>query len=67
ERVIASLSTWLNKLSDEGAVLRPDLDQVPALAVEREAHWRRIVTADFLSSDEKRKLLGLPAQEGADD
>ena len=40
--------------------LRPDLDQVPALAPEREAQWRRVADAAFLSDAEKRALLGLP-------
>jgi len=39
---------------------------VPALAAEREAQWRRIAEAGFLSDDEKRSLLGLPPRpEGA--
>jgi phage portal protein BeeE len=37
-----------------------DEDNVPALADEREALWRRIATAEFLSDGEKRRLLGLP-------
>ena len=38
-----------------------DLDQVPALATERDAQWNRVSTADFLTQAEKRALLGLPA------
>ncbi|MEH6776189.1 MAG: phage portal protein, partial [Cereibacter changlensis] len=41
-------------------VLRPDLDQVPALAAERDQQWMRVGTADFLTVAEKRALLGLP-------
>ena len=38
---------------------------MPALAEEREALWRRISPASFLSDAEKRALLGLPKiQEG---
>jgi phage portal protein BeeE len=40
--------------------LRPDLDQIPALAVERDQQWARVGAADFLTSAEKRALLGLP-------
>ncbi len=40
--------------------LRPDLDQVPALAVERDQQWARVGAADFLTMAEKRRLLGLP-------
>ena len=59
-RVTAALSAWLAMATGEEIELRPDLDQVPALAAERDAQWRRVVEADFLTSAEKRRLLGLP-------
>ncbi|MDK3019278.1 phage portal protein [Pseudodonghicola flavimaris] len=59
-RVVAALSDWLMRHCGETAELRPDLDQVPALAAEREAQWNRVLKADFLSEAEKRALLGLP-------
>ncbi len=59
-RVLASVSGWLAGFSGEGVQLSPDLDGVPALAVEREAQWRRVSEAEFLSSAEKRAILGLP-------
>ncbi|MEM9250083.1 MAG: phage portal protein, partial [Pseudomonadota bacterium] len=62
-RVLAALSHWLARFDESAAVeLKPDLDQVPALGPEREAAWRRIAGADFLSASEKRALLGLPAE-----
>ena len=57
-KVTGALSQWLPGMG--GTRLKPDLDGVPALALEREAHWRRVAEADFLSEDEKRALLGLP-------
>jgi phage portal protein BeeE len=48
-------------MSGEALDLAPDLDQVPALAAERDAQWARVSAADFLSEAEKRSLLGLPA------
>lgn len=42
-----------------GLVIAPDLDAVPALSDERAALWERVATADFLSADEKKALLGL--------
>ena len=60
-RVLAALSDWLQDFTGENVSLRPDLDQVPALAAEREAQWRRVSGADFLTDAEKRVLLGLPA------
>jgi len=60
-RVAAALSDWLSGFTGEDLVLKPDLDQVPALAAERDAQWARVANADFLTDAEKRALLGLPA------
>ncbi|UWR06018.1 phage portal protein [Ruegeria sp. B32] len=60
-RVAAALSGWLSGFTGEDLVLKPDLDQVPALAAERDAQWARVANADFLTDAEKRALLGLPA------
>ncbi|WP_170599498.1 phage portal protein [Ruegeria arenilitoris] len=60
-RVAAALSDWLSDFIGEDLVLKPDLDQVPALAAERDAQWARVANADFLTDAEKRALLGLPA------
>ena len=59
-KVTASLSHWLAGFTGEMLELRPDLDQVPALAVERDQHWARVGAADFLTAGEKRAALGLP-------
>lgn len=40
-----------------------DLDRVPALAEDRERLWAQVSSADFLSSAEKRALLGLNPEE----
>ena len=66
-RVVASLAEWLSRFTGEVLDLHPDLDQVPALAVERELQWRRVSEAGFLSDAEKRVLLGLPARPMAND
>ena len=60
-RVTAKISSWLSGFDGDAVELGPDLDQVPALASEREAQWRRVAAADFLTQAEKRSLLGLPA------
>ena len=62
-RVLSSLANWLEDFTGEELELRPDADQIPALAVEREAQWRRVADAAFLTDAEKRALLGLPALE----
>ena len=59
-RVVAAVSDWVSDYSGHGMLLKPDLDQLTALAPEREAQWRRIGEATFLSDLEKRSLLGLP-------
>ncbi len=60
QRVTAALAHWLSGFDAQGFDLRPDMDQVPALAAEREAQWNRVGSAGFLSDAEKRALLGLP-------
>ena len=64
-RVVATVSHWLAGFTGEAVELKPDLDQVPALAVERDQQWARVAAATFLTDAEKRALLGLPPLEGA--
>lgn len=59
-RVTAAVSHWLSVFSGEAVELRPDLDQIPALAAERDQQWARVGAADFLTPAEKRMILGLP-------
>ncbi|MFT6104129.1 MAG: HK97 family phage portal protein [Paracoccaceae bacterium] len=60
-RVMATLADWLSRFAGETVMLKPDLDQIPALSAEREAQWRRVADAAFLTDAEKRALLGLPS------
>ncbi len=60
-RVTAAVAHWLSEFAGDAVELKPDLDQVPALAAERDQQWRRVAGASFLSDAEKRALLGLPA------
>ena len=59
-KVLADLAHWLSIFGGLEVDLRPDLDQVPALAGERDQQWARVGAADFLTVAEKRILLGLP-------
>jgi HK97 family phage portal protein len=61
-RVTAVLSNWLSGYAGEVIELKPDLDQVPALSAERDAQWKRVAEADFLTPQEKRRMLGLPVE-----
>jgi HK97 family phage portal protein len=66
QKVLAHMAGFLSGMAGVTVDLEPDLDQVPALAMERDSHWRRIAEADFLTEAEKRRLLGLPERaEGA--
>lgn len=48
------LATWF-----PGAAPAVDLDRVPALAEDRERLWAQVSAADFLSTPEKRAMLGV--------
>ena len=65
-RVTSTIADWLSDFTGERIELRPDLDQIPALSAERDAQWRRVGEAAFLTDPEKRALLGLPAVEVGD-
>jgi HK97 family phage portal protein len=58
ERAARSISAWLSP-KFPGAMLRPDLDLVPALSVERDALWARLQAASFLTDQERRRMAGL--------
>ncbi len=62
-RVAASVGYWLSGFAGASVELRPDQDQVPALAAERDQQWKRVGEASFLTDPEKRRLLGLPPLE----
>lgn len=57
-KVADALAIWLSGRFDD-VEIRPDLDEVPAFASEREALWARLETASFLSAEEKRTLAGV--------
>ena len=63
-RTALSLSAWLAPAFGEGLRLEPDLDAIDALSTEREALWRRVGEADFLSRDEKRQAVGYGTEGG---
>ncbi len=59
ESVTDALNNWLAPMFDSGLSLALDHDAIPILAEKRDAYWERISKADFLTADEKRKLLGI--------
>ena len=56
-KILAALSAGLAGWRP-GVRLQVDVDQVSALAVDRERLWRQVTAADFLSDEEKREMLG---------
>jgi len=63
-RVAAGVAWWLSEHLGVEIDLKPDLDQIPALAEERDQHWARVGAASFLTEAEKRAALGLPPVAG---
>lgn len=55
-----AVACWLSEAQTVNVLIEPDLDAIPALSVEREALWKRVTDATFLSDNEKRAMLGLP-------
>jgi phage portal protein BeeE len=57
--IAAALAAWWPDVK-----LALDVDQVTALAEDRERLWAQVSGADFLSRDEKREMLGFAREEG---
>ena len=62
-RIGNDLAGWLAPAYGGSLSLEPDLDAIEALSDEREALWRRVSTADFLTDDEKRRAVGYGEDE----
>ncbi|SFI38785.1 phage portal protein [Jannaschia pohangensis] len=64
-KVAGALAHWLGCHGGAQVSLNVDRDRLPALQSERDSEWARIATADFLTAEEKRRMLGLaPVGEG---
>ena len=57
DKILNGLHKGLSDWFADGASV--DLDRVPALAEDREKLWAQVSSADFLSTAEKRAMLGL--------
>ncbi|MEM7057339.1 MAG: phage portal protein [Pseudomonadota bacterium] len=60
KKTASALGTWLSDARGLDVRIEADLDAIPALSSEREAWWKRVTDAGFLTDAEKRTLLGLP-------
>ena len=57
-RTACDLCEWLNPAYGENLRLWYDADRIEALSTEREALWKRVGNAEFLTEDEKRQAVG---------
>ena len=57
-RASDAFAHWLQPHETGRLSFTPDLDQVEALAPDRDALWKRLNDAAFLSADEKREAVG---------
>ena len=57
-RAASALADWLSPAYGGKLTLLPDLDEVQALAPERDALWSRLQATTFLTDDEKRAAIG---------
>lgn len=57
-RMTKAFSHWLGPLFGENLRLDYDADRIEGLSSEREALWRRVSDAPFLTDDEKREAVG---------
>lgn len=60
ELIRTQFTDWLRKKYKTDCEIYFDLDSVPALISKREKLWEKVSNADFLSTDEKREILGFP-------
>jgi HK97 family phage portal protein len=58
QRVADSLAKFLSAYGTGKLELRPDLDAIDALSADRDALWKRLNEATFLTDAEKRAMVG---------
>ena len=66
KKTASALNGWL-AADFPGVQIACDVHGAPAFAAERDAEWARIARADFLTNEEKRRLLGFPPLQGDGD
>lgn len=63
DRTAKALECWLGPLFGRDLRLEHDIDRIEGLSLEREALWRRVAEATFLTDDEKREAVGYQPRE----
>lgn len=56
------INAWLSPLYD-GAILKPDIEKIPAIADKRQRLWEMADASSDLTVDERRELKGYPKLE----
>ncbi len=66
-RLAEAMTNWLSPAYETPLRLSHDADAIDALRGEREALWKRLNEASFMTTNEKRAAVGLPPlEEGAE-
>ena len=60
ELIRTQFTDWLRKRYQTDCEIVFDLDSIPALIAKREKLWEKVSKADFLTTNEKREILGFP-------
>ena len=63
EKVVENLNNWLCQFYKEKLELTFDIDGISALSEKREMLWSRLNKCDFLTTNEKRAMVGLAPLE----
>lgn len=66
DRIADSLTMWFSKLFKENIIIDFDRDCISALTEKRENLWSKISTANFMTINEKRRIISLPPIDGGD-
>lgn len=59
DNILVALNNWLVPMFDGNVELYYDKDKISALSSRQESYWNKIASADFLTDEEKKKLLDL--------
>lgn len=65
-RLLSALNSWLLPMFGSNLRLEADTDEISALIPRREAIWKKVESASFLTVNEKRAALGYDAIDGGD-
>jgi HK97 family phage portal protein len=58
-RIATAMGAWLGPAIEGNWRLDPQYEAIEALSKDRDGLWQRVGSADFLSDDEKREMVGL--------